>query len=47
VTPDAAYWAAFESAHIVTLLPPAPARTIIDRFRQEWKTSERLMMSCP
>ena len=37
VTPDAAYWAAFESAHIVTLLPPAPARTIIDRYRQEWK----------
>ena len=37
LTPDAAYWAAFESAHIVTLLPPAPARTIIDRYRQEWK----------
>jgi alkanesulfonate monooxygenase SsuD/methylene tetrahydromethanopterin reductase-like flavin-dependent oxidoreductase (luciferase family) len=33
----AAYWAALEKAHIVTLLPPDPARAIIERYRLEWK----------
>jgi alkanesulfonate monooxygenase SsuD/methylene tetrahydromethanopterin reductase-like flavin-dependent oxidoreductase (luciferase family) len=37
LTPDAAYWAALEEAHIVTLLPPEPARAIIERYRLEWK----------
>jgi alkanesulfonate monooxygenase SsuD/methylene tetrahydromethanopterin reductase-like flavin-dependent oxidoreductase (luciferase family) len=37
LTPDAAYWAALESANIVTLLPPSPARAIIERYRLEWK----------
>ena len=37
LTPDAAYWAALEKAHIVTLLPADPARAIIERYRLEWK----------
>jgi alkanesulfonate monooxygenase SsuD/methylene tetrahydromethanopterin reductase-like flavin-dependent oxidoreductase (luciferase family) len=37
LTPDAAYWAALEKAHIVTLLPADPAREIIERYRLEWK----------
>ena len=37
LTPDAAYWAALESARIVTLLPPDPARAIIERYRLEWR----------
>jgi alkanesulfonate monooxygenase SsuD/methylene tetrahydromethanopterin reductase-like flavin-dependent oxidoreductase (luciferase family) len=37
LTTDAAYWAALEKAHIVTLLPPDPARAIIERYRLEWK----------
>lgn len=37
LTTDAAYWAALEQAHIVTLLPPDPARAIIERYRLEWK----------
>jgi alkanesulfonate monooxygenase SsuD/methylene tetrahydromethanopterin reductase-like flavin-dependent oxidoreductase (luciferase family) len=37
ITPDAAYWAALEKAHIVTLLPADPARAIIERYRLEWK----------
>src|SRR5262245_3073530 len=37
LTPDAAYWAALEEAHIVTLLPPDPARAIIERYRLEWE----------
>ena len=41
LTPDAAYWAAYESAHIVTLLPPDPARAIVDRYRREWKNFGR------
>jgi alkanesulfonate monooxygenase SsuD/methylene tetrahydromethanopterin reductase-like flavin-dependent oxidoreductase (luciferase family) len=41
LTPEAAYWAAFESANIVTLVPPGPARAVIDRYRQEWKNFGR------
>jgi alkanesulfonate monooxygenase SsuD/methylene tetrahydromethanopterin reductase-like flavin-dependent oxidoreductase (luciferase family) len=37
LTTDAAYWAALEKAHIVTLLPPDPARAIIERYRFEWE----------
>jgi len=37
LTPDAAYWAALEDAHIVTLVPPQPARAVFDRYRAEWK----------
>jgi alkanesulfonate monooxygenase SsuD/methylene tetrahydromethanopterin reductase-like flavin-dependent oxidoreductase (luciferase family) len=37
LTTDAAYWAALEKAHIVTLLPPDPACAIIERYRLEWK----------
>jgi alkanesulfonate monooxygenase SsuD/methylene tetrahydromethanopterin reductase-like flavin-dependent oxidoreductase (luciferase family) len=36
LSPDAAYWAAVEQAHMVTLVPPEPARAIIDRFKLEW-----------
>src|SRR5262249_8159275 len=36
LTPDAAYWAALEDAHIVTLVPPQPARAVFDRYRAEW-----------
>ena len=41
LTPNAAYWAALESAHIVTLLPPGPARAIFERYRLEWKNFAR------
>jgi alkanesulfonate monooxygenase SsuD/methylene tetrahydromethanopterin reductase-like flavin-dependent oxidoreductase (luciferase family) len=41
LTPDAAYWAALESAHIVTLLPPDPARSIFERYRFEWRNFGR------
>jgi alkanesulfonate monooxygenase SsuD/methylene tetrahydromethanopterin reductase-like flavin-dependent oxidoreductase (luciferase family) len=37
VAADAAYWAALEKAHIVTLLPPDLARAAIERYRLEWK----------
>ncbi len=37
VQPESAYWAAFESAHMVTLLPPDGARAAIDRYRSAWK----------
>ena len=37
LAPDATYWAALEKANIVTLLPPEPARVIVDRFKLEWK----------
>jgi alkanesulfonate monooxygenase SsuD/methylene tetrahydromethanopterin reductase-like flavin-dependent oxidoreductase (luciferase family) len=37
LTPDAAYWAALEDAHIVTLVPPQAARAIFDRYRAEWE----------
>jgi alkanesulfonate monooxygenase SsuD/methylene tetrahydromethanopterin reductase-like flavin-dependent oxidoreductase (luciferase family) len=38
LTSDATHWAALESAHIVTFLPPEPARTIIDKYRVEWQS---------
>lgn len=41
LSPDAAYWAALESAHVVTLVPPTPARAIFERYRQEWKNFGR------
>ena len=34
--PESAYWAALEGAHIVTLSAPGMARSIIDRYREEW-----------
>jgi alkanesulfonate monooxygenase SsuD/methylene tetrahydromethanopterin reductase-like flavin-dependent oxidoreductase (luciferase family) len=37
LTPDAAYWAAFEKANIVTLLPAEPARAVFERYRLEWR----------
>jgi len=40
-TAEAAYWAAVENAHIVTLLPPVPARAVIDRYRQQWSAGGR------
>jgi alkanesulfonate monooxygenase SsuD/methylene tetrahydromethanopterin reductase-like flavin-dependent oxidoreductase (luciferase family) len=47
LTPDAAYWAALERAHIVTLLPPEPARAIIERYRQEWEKFSRAEEQLP
>jgi alkanesulfonate monooxygenase SsuD/methylene tetrahydromethanopterin reductase-like flavin-dependent oxidoreductase (luciferase family) len=38
---DSAKWAAVESAHMVTLVPPAPARGFIDRYKQEWSALGR------
>jgi len=35
LSPDSAYWAAVENAHIVTLLPLDPARAVLDRYRME------------
>jgi len=37
LTPDASYWAAVERANIVTLVPPEPARAVMERFTSEWK----------
>jgi alkanesulfonate monooxygenase SsuD/methylene tetrahydromethanopterin reductase-like flavin-dependent oxidoreductase (luciferase family) len=37
LTPDAAHWAALESASIVTLVAPDKARAVIDRYRAEWR----------
>lgn len=34
--PDAAYWAAWERANCVTLVPTEPARGIFERYRSEW-----------
>ena len=47
LTPEAAYWAAFEKAHIVTLLPPDPARAIMERYRLEWKKFGRVDAELP
>jgi alkanesulfonate monooxygenase SsuD/methylene tetrahydromethanopterin reductase-like flavin-dependent oxidoreductase (luciferase family) len=47
LTPDAAYWAALERAHIVTLVPPEPARAIIERYRQEWEKLGRADKKLP
>jgi alkanesulfonate monooxygenase SsuD/methylene tetrahydromethanopterin reductase-like flavin-dependent oxidoreductase (luciferase family) len=47
LTPEAAYWAALEKAHIVTLLPPDPARAIIERYRLEWKKFGRAQTELP
>ena len=47
LTPDAAYWAALEKAHIVTLLPPDPARAIFERYRLEWKKFGRAESELP
>jgi alkanesulfonate monooxygenase SsuD/methylene tetrahydromethanopterin reductase-like flavin-dependent oxidoreductase (luciferase family) len=47
LTPDAAYWAALEKAHIVTLLPPEPARAIIERYRLKWKKLSRASDELP
>lgn len=40
-TMEAAHWAAVEAANIVTLLPPAPARAVIDHYRQQWAGAGR------
>jgi alkanesulfonate monooxygenase SsuD/methylene tetrahydromethanopterin reductase-like flavin-dependent oxidoreductase (luciferase family) len=37
--PESTHWAAMENAHMVTLLPTAGARAVIDRFRSEWVDS--------
>jgi alkanesulfonate monooxygenase SsuD/methylene tetrahydromethanopterin reductase-like flavin-dependent oxidoreductase (luciferase family) len=37
VATEGAYWAAVEKAHIVTLVPPDPAKAIIDKYTVEWK----------
>jgi alkanesulfonate monooxygenase SsuD/methylene tetrahydromethanopterin reductase-like flavin-dependent oxidoreductase (luciferase family) len=47
LTTDAAYWAALEKAHIVTLLPPEPARSIFERYRLEWKKLGRASDELP
>jgi alkanesulfonate monooxygenase SsuD/methylene tetrahydromethanopterin reductase-like flavin-dependent oxidoreductase (luciferase family) len=47
LTTDAAYWAALEKAHIVTLLPPDPARAIIERYCLEWKKFGRADSDLP
>ena len=47
LTPDAAYWAALENAHIVTLVPPDPARAIFERYRVEWKKLGRAESELP
>jgi len=46
LTPDAAYWAAYESAHIVTLLPPIQRARSSTDTGGSGKTSEEPMMSC-
>ena len=35
-TPEASVWAAVEKANIATLMPAPAARSISDRFREEW-----------
>src|SRR5262249_47272084 len=47
LTTDAAYWAALEKAHIVTLLPPDPARAIIERYRLSGKNLADRTPNCP
>jgi alkanesulfonate monooxygenase SsuD/methylene tetrahydromethanopterin reductase-like flavin-dependent oxidoreductase (luciferase family) len=47
LTTDAAYWAALEKAHIVTLLPPDPARAVIERYRLEWNKFGRSETELP
>jgi alkanesulfonate monooxygenase SsuD/methylene tetrahydromethanopterin reductase-like flavin-dependent oxidoreductase (luciferase family) len=47
LTTDAAYWAALEKAHIVTLLPPDPARAVIERYCLEWKKFGRAVSDLP
>jgi alkanesulfonate monooxygenase SsuD/methylene tetrahydromethanopterin reductase-like flavin-dependent oxidoreductase (luciferase family) len=37
VATEGAYWAAVEKANIVTLVPPDPAKAIIDKYTVEWK----------
>jgi alkanesulfonate monooxygenase SsuD/methylene tetrahydromethanopterin reductase-like flavin-dependent oxidoreductase (luciferase family) len=37
VATEGAYWAAVEAANIVTLVPPDPARAIIEKYAVEWK----------
>ncbi len=36
VAPEGTHWAALENAHMVTLLPTAGARIVIDRYQSEW-----------
>jgi alkanesulfonate monooxygenase SsuD/methylene tetrahydromethanopterin reductase-like flavin-dependent oxidoreductase (luciferase family) len=47
VAADAAYWAALEKAHIVTLLPPDLARGVIERYRLEWEKFGRSEAELP
>jgi alkanesulfonate monooxygenase SsuD/methylene tetrahydromethanopterin reductase-like flavin-dependent oxidoreductase (luciferase family) len=47
VAADAAYWAALEKAHIVTLLPPDLARAVIERYRREWEKFGRSEAELP
>ena len=37
VATEGAYWAAVEKAHIFTLVPPDPAKAIINKYTVEWK----------
>lgn len=39
--PEGAYWAAWERAHCVTLVPTEPARAILERYRAAWESFGR------
>ncbi len=41
VSPESTHWAAFESAHMVTLLPTEGARAVIARYKSEWSSFGR------
>jgi len=47
VAPDTTHWAALERAHMVTLLPTAGARAVIERYRSEWVAFGRAEADLP
>ena len=47
VSPDNAYWAALEGAHMVTLTPTEPARAVIARYESEWQSLGKARADLP
>ncbi len=47
VSPETTHWAALEGAHMVTLVPTAPAKAIIDRYATEWAELGRAPADMP
>ena len=45
--PDSAVWAAAESANVVSLMPAALARRVLDRYREEWAKLGRAASELP